>query len=259
MKLENLTSFFEELAPISFQESYDNSGLVLGDHNSEVTGVLVCLDVDDKAVDFALEQDCQLILSHHPAIFAGIKTFTNDSAQGDILIKAIKNDLALYSSHTNFDSVIGGLSDLLCSKLGLKNVKILKRAQDGNYGTGRYGEIEPVDGEMFIDKLKSSLSLESIRLVGDIPEKISTVAVYNGSYDDDILNELTTLKPITLVTGDLKYHAAQELKHKGIFTIDAGHYGTEKIFVEEMSKLLEGRFPGLKIIRYEGKDIFTYR
>lgn len=259
MKLENLISFLEDVAPISMQESYDNSGLVLGDLSSDISGVLVCLDADDKAVDYAIEKDCQLILSHHPVIFNGIKNFAKGSAEGDIIIKAIKNDLALYSSHTNFDSATGGLSDLLCAKLSLKNVKILKEAEKGNCGTGRYGEIEPIDGEMFIETLKSRLSLDVVRIVGDVPEKISRVVVYNGSYDNDILNELIKHKPNILVTGDLKYHAAQELKHKEIFTIDAGHYGTEKLFVEEMSRLIEGHFPGLKIIRYEGKDVFVYR
>jgi len=69
---------------------------------------------------------------------------------------------------------------------------------------------------------------------------------------------LEKLKPVVLITGDLKYHAALELKHKGIFTVDAGHYGTEKLFVDEMAKLLESRFPDLTVIRYEGKDVFTY-
>lgn len=97
-----------------------------------------------------------------------------------------------------------------------------------------------------------------IRYVGEIPDFVLRVAVYNGSYNDDILEKLTDFAPEVLVTGDLKYHAARDLLHKGIFTIDAGHFGTEKLFVDEMAKILEERFPELRIVRHEGKDVFTY-
>lgn len=262
MKLESLISFLEELAPISFQDSYDNSGLILGSKNADISNVLVCLDVDDDALDHAIEQHCQMILSHHPVIFGGIKSFAEGSEEGDIVIKAIKNDLVLYGCHTNFDSTSGGLSDLLCKKLGIENIQVLEEKFSlqfkEKHGNGRFGDIDPMSGEAFLDIVKSRLSLDVIRYVGLIPEKVSRVAVYNGSYDSNILEKLVSLNPIILVTGDLKYHAAQELRHKGIFTIDAGHYGTEKLFVKEMSKLLEARFPELTVIRYEGKDVFTY-
>lgn len=258
MKLEQITSFLEEAAPLSIQESYDNSGLIMGDPNSDVSGVLVCLDVDEKAINYAIEHDCQMVLSHHPVIFSGIKTFTGSTSEGDIIIRAIKNDLALYGYHTNFDSAKGGLSELLCERLGIKKTKILIESGHCNCGAGRYGDIEPATGEMFIKSLKSRLSIDKVRCVGEVPETISRVAVYNGAYDSDILEKLESLRPIILITGDLKYHAAQELMHKGIFTIDAGHYGTEKLFVEGVSKLLEAHFPELKVVSYESKDVFTY-
>ncbi|HHW23512.1 MAG TPA: Nif3-like dinuclear metal center hexameric protein [Clostridiaceae bacterium] len=258
MKLENIITYLEDLAPIPIQERYDNSGLILGNKDSDISKVLVCLDADEKALDHAIEQHCQLVLSHHPVIFGGIKSFAGGSPEGDIVIKAIKNDIALYGCHTNFDSASGGLTDLLCDRLGIKNVKILLKAGDGSFGAGRYGDIGPISGEELISTVKSRLSVEMLRVVGDMPETISRMAVYNGSYDSDILEMLVSLKPIALVTGDLKHHAALELKHRGIFTIDAGHYGTEKLFVEEVSGLLEVRFPELSVIRYEGKDVFTY-
>ena len=117
MKLRNIISFLEEKAPISLQETYDNSGLILGNPDTEVSKVLVCLDVDIDAIDYAISQNCQLVLSHHPTIFKALKKFTDTTKESRILIKAIKNDLALYSSHTNFDSADGGLSDLLCERL----------------------------------------------------------------------------------------------------------------------------------------------
>ena len=115
-----------------------------------------------------------------------------------------------------------------------------------------------MSGEQFIKAIKTALSLDVVRCVGNIPERISRVAVYNGSYDREILDELRVIKPHAFITGDLKYHDAQELLENGIFTLDGGHYGTEKLFVEEMAKLLEAGLTGLTILRYEGKDIFTY-
>ncbi|MGI6123587.1 MAG: Nif3-like dinuclear metal center hexameric protein [Acetivibrionales bacterium] len=259
MKLKKITSFLEERAPISLQESYDNSGLILGNPDAEISKVLVCLDVDDDAVDYAISQNCKLILSHHPTIFKAIKNFTG-TKESSLLIKAIKNDLALYSSHTNFDSADGGLSDLICSKLGLKNIKVLKSFlyDSADYGAGRYGETDPIDGLRFINLIRSRLSVDVVRYVGQIPQTVTKVAVYNGSYDRDIIGELIKINPVILITGDLKYHDAQELLYNGIFTIDAGHYGTEIIFVDEMSQILEDQFSNIEILKYHGKDIFNY-
>lgn len=261
MKLKNIISYLEEKAPISLQEPYDNSGLILGDPDTEVSKVLVCLDVDVDVVEYAITQNCQLVLSHHPTVFKALKTFTAETRESSVLIKAIRNDLALYSSHTNFDSAEGGLSDLLCEKLGLKNIKVLKKISydTAEYGSGRYGEIKPTDGEVFINSVKSKLSLDSIRYVGQIPQTVEKIAVYNGSYDRDIIDELIKISPVILITGDLKYHDAQELLYSGIFTIDAGHYGTEIIFVDEMAEILENQFSHLEILKYYGEDVFTYK
>lgn len=261
MKLKNIISYIEEKAPISLQEPYDNSGLILGNPDTEVSKVLVCLDVDVDAAEYAISQNCQLVLSHHPTIFKALKNFTVQTRESSILIKAIRNDLALYSSHTNFDSAEGGLSDLLCEKLGIKNIKVLKKISydSAEYGAGRYGVTEPIEGKAFINIIKTKLTLDSIRYVGQIPQTVEKVAVYNGSYDRDIIDELIKISPVILITGDLKYHDAQELLHNGIFTIDAGHYGTEKIFVDVMAEILEDRFSHLEILKYYGEDVFTYK
>ncbi|NLX63353.1 MAG: Nif3-like dinuclear metal center hexameric protein [Clostridiaceae bacterium] len=260
MKLRNLIEFLEEKAPISLQEIYDNSGLILGNPDNEISRVLVCLDVDIGAIEHAVSQNCQLVLSHHPAIFKGLKIFSGTNKESSILIKAIKNDIALYSCHTNFDSAEGGLSDLLCEKLGLKNIKVLKTTSDetAEYGAGRYGEIKPVDGMEFINRVKTKLSVDFLRYVGDIPPTVTKVAVFNGSFDRDIMDSLKRISPVVLITGDLKYHDAQELLYNGIFTIDAGHYGTEIIFVDEMANIIEERFSDLSVVRYKGKDVFNY-
>lgn len=258
MKLEKILSYLEAVAPGTFQEVYDNSGLILGNTNAEITKVQVCLDTDKNALKHAIENKCQLIVSHHPLVFKAMKSFTDDIKEAAILIEAIKNDIALYSSHTNFDSVNGGLTDLISKRLGLVNINVIKKGIFEDSGVGRYGEVHPVTPENFIKLLKSILKLDVVRVIGKNPKKIIKVAVFNGSYDRGILEELSYIKPDVLITGDVKYHDAQELIYNRIYTIDAGHYGTEKLFVEEMARILETKFPNLDVIRYEGEDVFRY-
>lgn len=260
MKLEQITSYIEALAPKAYQESYDNSGLILGGYRKEVTHVLVCLDGDMAALDQAIAHNCQLLISHHPMLFKAVKVLTDDTRAGSLLTKAIKNDIALYSAHTNFDSASGGLTDCLCRKLELSNIQVMKKTSTLNtdVGQGRFGEITPISGQQWIKEVQSKLKLNGLRWVGTVPDTVKRVAVYNGSYDRDILPELRMIKPDALITGDLKYHDAQELVESGIFAIDAGHYGTESLFVEEMVNLLKRQFPELTLIGYEGQDVFNY-
>lgn len=125
MKLKEIVSYFNEFAPFSLQESYDNSGLQVGNPEWEIKAALVCIDVTGEVIDEALENECNLIISHHPLIFNGIKRLTGQSIIERIIEKAIKNDVAILSVHTNFDSVIQGVNSIICDKLGLQNQQVL--------------------------------------------------------------------------------------------------------------------------------------
>ncbi|MEI6889706.1 MAG: Nif3-like dinuclear metal center hexameric protein [Bacteroidales bacterium] len=125
MKLKELTSFLESFAPLAFQEDYDNSGLLAGLPEQDITAALVCLDITPATVDEALSRGCNLIISHHPFIFHGLKKVEPGKPESDILVKVIKHDIAVYAIHTNIDNSIAGLNEFLCGKLGLTTVKIL--------------------------------------------------------------------------------------------------------------------------------------
>jgi len=125
MKLIELTEFLESIAPLAFQEEYDNSGLLAGSPEKEITAALVCLDITPQVIEEAINRGCNLIISHHPFIFHGLKRISPGNTQSDILVSLIKHDIAVYAIHTNIDNAIGGLNGFLCRKLGLLNVKIL--------------------------------------------------------------------------------------------------------------------------------------
>ncbi|MDR2026095.1 MAG: Nif3-like dinuclear metal center hexameric protein [Prevotellaceae bacterium] len=129
MTVKNIVSELEKLAPLIYQESYDNAGLIVGDPESEVTSALLCFDVTEDVIDEAIEKKANLVISHHPVIFKGLKKINGKNPVERIVIKAIQNNIALYASHTNLDSVQGGINTVLAEKLGLSDIKILSQIE----------------------------------------------------------------------------------------------------------------------------------
>ena len=129
MKLKAITQFLEHQFPLSLQESYDNSGLLIGNLEMEITGVLICLDSIEKIVDEAIEKNCNLIIAHHPIIFKGLKKMTESNYIERVVSKCIKNDIALYAIHTNLDNHFEGVNKEIANRIGLKNLRILQPIQ----------------------------------------------------------------------------------------------------------------------------------
>lgn len=130
MKLKEITDFLENLYPLQYQESYDNSGLIIGNKNSEVNKALICVDVTEEIIDEAIMTKSDLIISHHPIIFNSIKKINGNNLIERIIIKAIKNNISIYSAHTNLDNQKSGVNSILCKKLKLKNLNILSPKKD---------------------------------------------------------------------------------------------------------------------------------
>ena len=130
MLVSDITRHLEEFAPVQWQESYDNSGLLVGNPSSEVTGVLISVDMTEEVLEEALEKNCNLVISHHPLIFGGLKKLTGQTSVERIVEKAIKNEVAIYALHTNLDNVNSGVNRILCEKIGLTNLRILSPKND---------------------------------------------------------------------------------------------------------------------------------
>ena len=125
MNVKTICNILEEVAPLSLQESYDNAGLLVGNAQQKVTGVLVCIDVTEAVIDEAIQYNCNMIVSHHPLIFSGLKRITGQNEVQRCVAKAIKNDLAIYAAHTNMDNVLDGVNGRIAQKIGLLNTQIL--------------------------------------------------------------------------------------------------------------------------------------
>ena len=124
-KIKDILAVLERLAPPNYQESYDNSGLIVGEYDTEISGVLISLDCTESIIDEAIKVGCNLVVAHHPIVFKGLKRFNNSNYVEKTIIKAIKNDIAIYAIHTNLDNVVGGVNFHIAERLGLENIKIL--------------------------------------------------------------------------------------------------------------------------------------
>jgi dinuclear metal center YbgI/SA1388 family protein len=130
LKIKDVVAYLESIAPRSYQESYDNSGLLTGSATEEVKGILVTLDCTEDVVQEAINQNVNLIIAHHPIIFKGLKKLTGSNYVERTVIKAIKNNIAIYAIHTNLDNVYTGVNRKICEKIGLKNLKVLVPKND---------------------------------------------------------------------------------------------------------------------------------
>ena len=123
--VKEVCNVMEQFAPISYQESYDNCGLLIGDYNTQIKGVLICLDVTEEIIEEAIALNCNMVVAHHPLIFSGLKKITGNNYVERIVIKAIKNNIAVYAAHTNADNLINGVNSIIANKIGLINCTIL--------------------------------------------------------------------------------------------------------------------------------------
>ena len=130
MKINEITNYLESLAPLYLQEDYDNSGLIIGNKSWNVSNVLICLDCTEDVVDEAIDKSCNLIVAHHPIVFSGLKSIVGKNYIERTIIKAIKNDIAIYAIHTNLDNIKHGVNAVIAKKLGLEKTKILRPKKD---------------------------------------------------------------------------------------------------------------------------------
>lgn len=268
IRCRDIADYIEEIAPAHLAEEWDNVGLLLGDSGREVKSILLCLDITGKVAEEAASRQVDMIISHHPLIFSGLKRILRGSGKGDVLYSLIKNDICVLSAHTNLDVVPGGVNDCLACVLGLQNLQPLKKyhsdtlkeAMEGTgYGLGRTGRLaNPMNLPDFIQQVKVGLRVDNVRLIGRADRRVERVGVFCGSFDDD-LKSIRNAGVDVLVTGDVKYHTAQDAVEMGLCLLDAGHFSTEVVVLPYLERILKERFPGIEIAgRCVETDPFNY-
>lgn len=360
IRCSEIIDFMEEWAPPFLAEEWDNVGLLIGSGRQQINRILVCLDVTGLVVKEAVEKKIDLIVSHHPLIFKGVKRIHAEDPKGSIIYELIRNNISVYSAHTNLDVTDQGINDHLAALLGLENLQNLNpyKSEDlikivvfvpegsvdsvrnamcsagagwiGNYsdctfatkGTGTFKPLEgtnptigtqgrlerveeyrletivpksrmdrvlaamlkahpyeeaaydiyplrlkgkeyglgkvgtlqkPVSFKKFVHQVKKQLGSQTVRQIGKIPDIVQKVAVFCGSFDDN-LGSILKHGADVLVTGDIKYHAAQDMVEAGMCVIDAGHFATERIMVPRVAQRISEKFPDVDVVTSEMEE-----
>lgn len=241
MYIKEIISLIEEYAPLKFQASFDNSGLLCGDPERELTSALLCIDVTEEVVNEAIAHGHNLIISHHPLIFSGLKHITPATYVERCVIFAIKHDISIYAAHTNMDIVANGVSGRMADKLHLCNRQILHPEGDpaeGN-GFGIIGELDtPVESMAFLQQVKEIFHCDRLRYTRPHTSVIRKVAVCGGAGVSFFKRALANSADI-YISGDFKYHDFF-LTENRITIADIGHYESEQftkeIFYEILTK-----------------------
>ena len=237
MKIFDVCSEIENYAPLNLAEDFDNVGLIVGNGDDDVTGVLLTLDVDMAVAREAKALGANLIVSHHPLIFEPVKKINNDTPAGRLLLFLIENRIAVYSAHTNLDSVKGGLNDVLAGLAGLLECVPLT-GDDAENGLGRIGNAEEGTTVYEIaERLKKVFGLPYIRFTGDGQKNARRVALCTGS-GGSLISEAIESGADVYITGDMKYHSVREAVDLGIDIIELGHYDSEIAATRLFEKIL---------------------
>lgn len=247
-KVASLINTLNQWAPFDTQMDYDNAGLLVGDENTTINGILSCLDITDAVIDEAIKIGANVIVAHHPLIFRKIKSIRFDNEEGRLIRKLIKHDINHIAVHTNLDAAQDGVSYLLAKQLGLSELEILENHEKGSQkyqrpiGFGVVGQLEKaLDQEEFLDLIGNKLHTKAFRYSGSSAKAIKKVAVCGGT--------AVSLLPFALknevdafVTADIKYH--EYFHHQPDFLlVDAGHYETEQFIIEGIKDYVVERFP----------------
>lgn len=229
----------DRLAPFWLTMDFDNTGILVGDRNREVSCALLALDCTPAVVEQAKQLGAQLIVTHHPVIFHPLKRVNEDA----VVYQLIRSDIAVISAHTNLDIAQGGVNDALVNAIGLRDCRGLEllNEQTGAW-LGRIGTLpEPLSPEAFAAHVKSCLNAASIKFAA-APRAIHTVALCSGS-GADCLDAAISAGADALLTSEVKQHEYLAAAAAGISIFDAGHFDTEDIVIEPLRDYLAKEIP----------------
>lgn len=239
MKIDKISEIIEAVAPLDTQESWDNSGWQLKLTNGDISKVMTALEINRQVIYDAVLNSVDVIVTHHPLFFEGIKSVDRNNITGNYICELIKHGISVYSTHTPFDKCHGGNNDYLGMILGFENVSLMGTDPSGFCRMG-FVPGEGLKAENFIDYASKTLNVDKrfFSYAGPSEKAIKKVGWCAGSGSEFIENAKAAGCDL-YITGDVKYHAAQEARELDIAVLDCGHYGTEQIFCKNIMSLLD--------------------
>ena len=249
MLCREIMQVIEAAYPREAALDFDNVGLLAGRAEKEVERVYIALDATDAVIDRAAEAGADMLITHHPLIFSPLKKITDEDFISRRIVKLIQNDISYYAMHTNYDVL--GMAELSEKILGIQDTEVLDVTMEKEgkpEGIGRVGKLEkPMTLEECCVYVKHKLNLGSLKVFGDMSAEVSRLAISPGSGKTAVPAALAKGADV-LVTGDIGHHGGLDAVEQGLAIIDAGHYGTEYIFIDDMKHFLEEKLPVLEVV-----------
>lgn len=250
LKVLDFINFYDSIAPFETALEYDNVGLIVGDKNQTISSVLFCMDCTKSAVEFAIKNSCNLIISHHPLIFGGINNITSEDVNSKTIMMLIKNDISLISLHTNLDRAKEGIAYSLAKKLKLLRIATVKESP-----FIRIGYLpRPMSLKDFNEFVSINLNVNA-RAYGK-EKTIEKLAVAPGAGSDDYIYAIK-YGADAFLTGELKHHNIIECCAMGMCCIDAGHYASEMPGMIRLSKISKKQFKLSQVYIYTDSNFYN--
>lgn len=250
MTIKEVIDALERFAPLSLQEDYDNAGLQVGLTEADISGVLLCLDVTPEVLREASELGCNLVVSHHPLIFRGLKQLCDQNMVAECVRMALQQGITIYSAHTNLDNAPGGVNYRIASLLGAKIEGWLQPISGKNGGSGVVCTLpEAMEPKEFMLKVKKVFGIHTLCTnFGPSERKIKRIGICGGS-GDFLLNDAVRFGCDCFLTGEMHYHqyfGYESKLHIGVM----GHYQSEQFTIDLLGEIVENALPGAPLHKY---------
>jgi dinuclear metal center YbgI/SA1388 family protein len=247
MKLKEIIAALERLAPLRLQDEWDNSGLQVGFPESEVTRVLVCLDITEEIVNEAIAKECNMIVSHHPLLFKALRQVSDATYQQRCVVRALAAGISVYSAHTSLDNAPGGVNHRIAEKLALQNLRWLSPLDSGEGGSGLVGELPlPEKDADFMARVKRTFGVQCLRHSALDGREIRRVALCGGA-GAFLLRDAVRSGADCFLSGEFHYH--DYFENNGVLLMELGHFQSEQFTQDLLQEYLTSNCPGVEVFK----------
>ncbi len=251
-RIKDITDYLDELFPPESAEEWDNSGLQTGKRDQKVTSAVLSLDVTSSAIKKCVDTGSNLLITHHPLIFGGVDTVSEEDTNGLLLSLLIRNNITYYAAHTNLDKASKYSNFVLAARLGgvPESIKELEGTDYGAY----YELPEAVTLSEYMKTITKALNSTGAISINNTSNTLRKVFVQGGAFEEDDIQAVKESGADLVVSGEIKHHVTVLLAHMGILSVIAGHNATERVFMENLTEVLKNKFSGIDFYYDEGNE-----